>query len=164
MAQEHPQGGQQAAVKEMDAKAGMYQQMYERAKTQLRVVLSRRVDAFRRSVAGSQDTKRLVAHLQRRLLGEEEERDQEAAMHTARMRDLKKEIADLKVDRRMLQAKVEDMQGEVRRRGDLDAQMEVCVGEIVGRMRALEEENGKLKARGSGGVKRQRGGEEQRTR
>eukprot|EP00803_Ostreobium_quekettii_P006798 evm.model.scf_48.17 EVM.evm.TU.scf_48.17 scf_48:120622-123792(-) len=148
MTEKYQKGHQLKTLRETEEKAALYRHMYERAKKQLTDILNRRVDAFRRSQAGSKDVKMLVAQLKQRLRQEMEERDAESAIHSTQLYDLEKEISDLTVDRSMLQTRVGELQEELRRRGRLDGDIEACVRDMVDRLKALESENKVLKAQG----------------
>eukprot|EP00959_Pyramimonas_sp_CCMP1952_P367581 7699260-Pyramimonas_sp.AAC.1 len=75
-----------------------------------------------------------------------EERETEAALYNAKLYDSEQKESDWYVERKLLLHKVEKLEGEIRKRDQLDSQIETCVASMFERQQSLEQSNADLTA------------------
>lgn len=114
--------------------------------------MSKRLETVRRGASTPLDAKKLLSEMQGRLETEMRERDQEAALFNTSMYETERLKSDWYVERRMFEARVEQMDRELRERDKLDSEIESLVGVVFERVRALERENEELRVAAAGGV------------
>eukprot|EP00232_Nephroselmis_pyriformis_P016923 CAMPEP_0182883130 /NCGR_PEP_ID=MMETSP0034_2-20130328/18204_1 /TAXON_ID=156128 /ORGANISM="Nephroselmis pyriformis, Strain CCMP717" /LENGTH=207 /DNA_ID=CAMNT_0025016261 /DNA_START=28 /DNA_END=651 /DNA_ORIENTATION=- len=136
-----PAGSIVDGLRQAVAESTTHFEKYRQIRSDYRRLLNRRVESVRRASGASTEAKKVVSELRDRLTQEVEERETEASLFNSRLYEAEKRQSDWYVERRLLEEKVARLDGEVRERDRLDAQIESCVTALFERMRMLEKAN-----------------------
>lgn len=130
-----------ADLQEVVSQSAQHFTKYKQIRADYRRLLTRRVEAVRRTGGANTEAKKVVEELHHRLNREIQEREAEAAIYSARLYETEQQQSDWYVEKRLLEGKVEKLDAEVAERDRLDAQIEACVAHLFERMRLLEKTN-----------------------
>ena len=85
-----------------------------------------------------------MSSLRTQLDKEVRERETEAALMSAKLYEFEKREGDMFVEKRILTARIADMQSQIDGRDQVDKEIENCVCNMMEKMRYMEEVNKKL--------------------
>jgi len=141
------QGALTARVEEAEAsgsaalaqRSHFHARKYKTLRDDYRRLLEQRAGMVGRRARGG--AKQMVGELQQRLDREMEEREVESALLSSQLYERDKRESDLYVEKRLLEQRVEALQGEIKERDRLDSEIETCVCALFEKVALLEKEN-----------------------
>lgn len=131
-------------IRDAMAQSVLHQQKYKQIREEYHKLLANRAAAVTKNSGPNTQAKQVLKETTLRLHREVEDREAEAALYSARLYDLERQLTDWYVDKRMLEDHIAKLNEEIQARDRLDQEIQSALVSMYEKQAKLEEASSKM--------------------